>query len=100
MDMGSKILYNDRFLVGTLGPETEMLGPVEDGGSIVFNTAPGCWGPMITPVIRDGHECNIPVAVEGAEVGDSILIKVKKILITSKASSSGTHRFIRERSEK
>ena len=100
MDMGSKILYNDRFLAGTLGPETEMLGPVEDGGSIVFNTAPGCWGPMITPVIRDGHECNIPVAVEGAEVGDSILIKIKKIVITSKASSSGTHRFIREQSEK
>jgi acetamidase/formamidase len=98
--LGSKILYNDRFLGGTLGPETEMLGPIEDGGSIVFNTAPGCWGPMITPVIRDGHECNIPVAVEGAEVGDSILIKIKKIVITSKASSSGTHKFIQERREK
>ena len=98
--MGSKILYNDRFLVGPLGPETEMLGPIEDGGLIVFNTAPGCWGPMITPVIRDGHECNIPVAVEGAEVGDSILIKIKKIAITSRASSSGTHKFIRERREK
>ena len=98
--MGSKIYYNDRFLVGPLGPETEMLGPIEDGGLIVFNTAPGCWGPMITPVIRDGHECNIPVAVEGAEVGDSILIKIKKIAITSRASSSGTHKFIRERREK
>jgi len=55
---------------------------------------------MITPVIRDGHECNIPVAVESAEVGDSILIKIKKIAITSKASSSGTHKLIRERGEK
>jgi acetamidase/formamidase len=98
--MGSKVLYNNRFLVGPLSPETDMLGPIEDGGLIVFNTAPGCWGPMITPVIRDGHECNIPVAVEGAEVGDSILIKIKKIAITSKASSSGTHKFIRERAEK
>ena len=98
--MGSKVLYNDRFLVGALGPKTGMLGPIEDGGLMVFNTAPGCWGPMITPRIRDGHECNIPVAVEGAEVGDSILIKIKKIAITSKASSSGTHKFIEERGEK
>ena len=98
--MGSKVLYNDRFLEGTLGPKTEMLGPIEDGGLIVYYTAPGCWGPMITPRIRDGHESNIPVAVEGAEVGDSILIKIKKIAITSKASSSGTHKFIKERREK
>lgn len=98
--MGSKVLYNDQFLKGKLGPKTEMLGPIEDGGLIVYHTAPGCWGPMITPRIRDGHECNIPVAVEGAEVGDSILIKIKKIAITSKASSSGTHKFIKERREK
>ena len=27
-----------------------MLGPVADGGHIVWNSTPGCWGPMITPV--------------------------------------------------
>ncbi len=98
--MGLKILYNDKFLKGTLGPKTEMLGPINDGGQIVYHTAPGCWGPMITPIIRDGHECNVPVAVEDAVIGDSIMIKIKKILITSKASSSGTHKFIKERKEK
>ena len=27
-----------------------------DQGTIVANTAPGCWGPMITPRLRGGHE--------------------------------------------
>jgi len=98
--MSLKILYNDKFLEGTLGPNTEMLGPIGDSGIIIYNTAPGCWGPMITPRIRDGHECNIPVAIEDAMVGDSVLIKIKKILVTSKASSSGTHEFIEEKNEK
>lgn len=66
-----------------------MLGPVADGGEITFLTAPGCWGPMITPTLRGGHEVNIPVAVEGAEVGDAIAIKIKEINIRSKAASSG-----------
>ena len=51
---------------GTLGPDVPMLGPVADGGHIVVNTTPGCWGPMITPSIRGGHEVCTPVAVEGA----------------------------------
>ena len=51
-----------------------MLGPVRDGGHIVANTAPGCWGPMITPAIKGGHEVTLPVAVEGAEVGDAVAI--------------------------
>src|SRR5215213_10072323 len=46
-----------------------MVGPVRDGGHIVFNSTPGCWGPMITPSIRGGQEVCRPVAVEGAEVG-------------------------------
>ena len=47
---GSKTVFVDRFCDGIIGPSTEMLGPVRDGGHIVANTAPGCWGPMITPV--------------------------------------------------
>ena len=51
-----------------LGPDVPMLGPVADGGHIVVEHArPGCWGPMITPSIRGGHEVCPPVAVEGAE---------------------------------
>src|SRR5436190_1971573 len=49
-------VFVDTFTDGLLGPEVEMLGPVEDGGHIVVNTTPGCWGPMITPSIRGGHE--------------------------------------------
>lgn len=54
---------------GILDSNKEMLGPVRDGGRIIANTAAGCWGPMITPEIRGGHEVTKPVYVEGAEVG-------------------------------
>ena len=43
-------VFVDTFTDGLLGPDVEMLGPVADGGHIVWNPAPGCWGPMITPV--------------------------------------------------
>ena len=45
---------------GFLDPAVAMLGPVADGGVIIANTAPGCWGPMITPEIRGGHEVTRP----------------------------------------
>jgi formamidase len=71
-----------------------MLGPVRDGGHIVANTAPGCWGPMITPAIRGGHEVTRPVAVAGAEVGDAIAIRIKNIVVTSLATSSGNDQMM------
>lgn len=46
------------------------------------NTAPGCWGPMITPHIKGGHEVTLPTAVSGAEVGDAVAIRIKSITIT------------------
>ncbi len=82
-------VFVDTFTDGTLGPEAPMLGPVADGGHIVVNTTPGCWGPMITPSIRGGHEVAQPVAVEGAAVGDAIAIRVKAIEVTSMATASG-----------
>jgi formamidase len=82
-------VFVDTFTDGLLGPDLEMLGPVEDGGHIVVNTAPGCWGPMITPSIRGGHEVAQPVAVADAEVGDAIAIRIKDIEVTSIATASG-----------
>jgi formamidase len=84
----------DRFTDGVLDPSRPMFGPVCDGGIIHGVTAPGCWGPMITPAIRGGHEVTIPVAVSGAEVGDAIAITIQEIIITSLATSSGTGRAI------
>jgi formamidase len=84
-----RTVFVDSFTDGTLGPEQEMLGPVEDGGHIVVNTSPGCWGPMITPAIRGGHEVARPVAVAGAEVGDAIAIRIRDIEVTSIATASG-----------
>src|SRR5262245_39126957 len=81
--------FVDPFTDGTLGPDVAMLGPVADGGHIVVNSTPGCWGPMITPSIRGGHEVNQPVAVEGARVGDAIAIRIKDIAVTSNATASG-----------
>lgn len=82
------ILVND-FVDGVLDPAKEMLGPVKSGGHIIANTAPGCWGPMITPCLKGGHEVTKPVFVEGAEVGDTILIRIKSIRVTSMATASG-----------
>lgn len=77
------------FTNGVLDPAAEMLGPVEDGGTIIANTAPGCWGPMITPSLRGGHEVTRPVYVDGAEPGDGIAIRIRDITVTSTATSSG-----------
>lgn len=82
---------------GVLDPAKPMLGPVTDGGYIIANTAPGCWGPMITPQIRGGHEVTSPVYVEGAEVEDAIAINIIKIEIRSKATASGNEAIINDR---
>ena len=79
-----------RYTRGQVGPSQPMVGPVADGGVIVAETAPGCWGPMITPSFRGGHECTAPVAVEGAEVGDGLVIRIEQIEVTSLATASGT----------
>jgi acetamidase/formamidase len=84
-----RTVFVDTFTNGLLGPEVEMLGPVADGGHIVWNSTPGCWGPMITPSIRGGHEVSRPVAVEGARVGDAIAIRIRDIEVTSMATASG-----------
>ena len=49
---GRQTVLVDQFTNGILDPALPMLGPVRDGGHIVLNTTPGCWGPMITPRIR------------------------------------------------
>lgn len=85
----SGTVFVDRFTDGVLDPSKPMLGPVRDGGFIVANTAPGCWGPMITPELKGGHEVTVPVAVEGAEVGDAIAIRIKSLTVTSMATASG-----------
>ncbi|SEA27550.1 Acetamidase/formamidase [Desulfuromusa kysingii] len=90
-------VYVDRFIDGILDPNRPMLGPVRDGGHIVANTAPGCWGPMITPELRGGHEVTQPVAVAGAEVGDAIAIRIKAINVTSQATSSGNDKVMEGR---
>ncbi|MBI1299168.1 acetamidase [bacterium] len=87
-------VFVDQFTDGMLDPNQPMLGPVRDGGHIVANTAPGCWGPMITPDLRGGHEVTRPVAVAGAEVGDAIAIRIKSVRITSMATASGNDRHI------
>jgi formamidase len=86
---GRQTVLVDTFTDGLLGPEVAMLGPVADGGHIVVNSAPGCWGPMITPSIRGGHEVAQPVAVAGARVGDAIAIRIRDIEVTSLATASG-----------
>jgi formamidase len=52
---------------------------------------------MITPSFRGGHEVTAPVAVEGAEPGDAIVIRIEKIRVTSTATASGTMDFVEGR---
>jgi len=97
MTQGHETVYVDQFIDGILDPGKPMLGPVRDGGHIIANTAPGCWGPMITPEIRGGHEVTKPVAVAGAEVGDAIVLRIKEISITSMATASGNDEILADR---
>jgi len=79
---------------GIVGPGNEMLGPVANGGTIRVGTPPGCWGPMITPKFQGGHEVSQPVAVDGAEIGDAVAIKIRSMEVTSLATSSGVMSFV------
>lgn len=83
-------LLVNSFVDGILDPNKPMLGPVKDGGHIVAHTTPGCWGPMITPALKGGHEVTQPVYVEGAEVGDAIAIKILNVDVVSMATASGS----------
>lgn len=95
--MSKQTVFVSEFTNGILDPKEEMLGPVKDGGFIIANTAPGCWGPMITPCLKGGHEVTKPVFVEGAEVGDAIAIKIHSIKVTSLVTSSGNDAPVAER---
>ena len=79
---------------GILDPAKPMLGPVTSGGTIVGNTAPGCWGPMITPKIRGGHEVTVPVYVDGAVPGDAVVLRIRNINVTSFVTASGHDRWV------
>jgi formamidase len=79
---------------GILDPAKPMLGPVTSGGTIVGNSAPGCWGPMITPRIRGGHEVSVPVYVDGAVPGDAVVLRIRDINVTSFATASGHDRWV------
>lgn len=89
-----RTVFVSSFTDGVLDPRREQLGPVRDGGTIVASTAPGCWGPMITPRLRGGHEVTRPVAVEGAEPGDAVAIRIEDLIVNSIASASGHDRWV------
>lgn len=56
MAEAKKTIMVNEFVDGIIDPDKKMLGPVRDGGHIMANTSPGCWGPMITPALKGGHE--------------------------------------------
>lgn len=80
----------DEYTRGLVGPDQEWAGSVPDGGRVRTHTPPACWGPMITPSFRGGHEVTKPIEVEGATVGDAIAIKIESVEITSIATSTGS----------
>lgn len=80
--------------VWVLDPKEPMLGPVADRGTIIAHTSPGCWGPMITPEGPSGHEVTRPVAVAGAEVGDAVVLRIRRVKVLSTATVSGTDQAV------
>jgi len=92
-----EVVEVESYTGGIVGPSVPMVGPVRSGGTIRTGTPPGCWGPMITPKFQGGHEVSQPVAVEGAEIGDAIAIKLRKVRVTSTATSSGVMSFVEGR---
>lgn len=96
MEANQMVMINT-FTDGVLDPDTVMAGPVRNGGRIVVNTAPGCWGPMLTPKLEGGHEVCQPIRVEGAHPGDAVAITIETVRITSKATASGSDEAIEGR---
>jgi acetamidase/formamidase len=80
----------DQYTLGLVGPDQEWAGTVADGGTVRTHTPPACWGPMITPSFRGGHEVTNPIRVEGAEVGDAIALHIREVEVTSVATSTGS----------
>jgi acetamidase/formamidase len=80
----------DQYTLGLVGPDQEWAGTVADGGTIRTHTPPACWGPMITPEFKGGHEVTRPIAVENAEVGDAIALTIRDVEVTSVATSTGS----------
>lgn len=83
-------IFVDEYTGGLIGPGTGSAGTVKDGGRIRCVVPPGCWGPMITPDFRGGHEVTRPVFVAGARVGDAIAITIEAMRVLSLATASGT----------
>jgi len=77
-----------------IGPGTTMLGPVPSGALVTALNAPGCWGPMVTPSLRAGHEVTLPLAIEGAQPGDALAIFLKDVTVLSRACMSGVDRWV------
>jgi len=80
----------DRFTLGLVGPDQEWAGTVADGGTVRTHTPPACWGPMITPEFRGGHEVTRPIRVENAEPGDALVVHITDVEVTSVATSTGS----------
>jgi formamidase len=72
-----------------IGPGCQIHGTIENGGSLIIGSVPGCWGPMITPKLKSTHEVTLPVNVAGANVGDGLAIQIEKISVLALATSSG-----------
>ena len=83
-------VFVDEYTGGFVGPSLGFAATIKDGGHIRCVVPPGCWGPMITPEFRGGHEVTRPVAVEGARVGDALAITIESMRVLSLATSSGT----------
>ncbi|QZP39423.1 acetamidase/formamidase family protein [Halobaculum magnesiiphilum] len=80
----------DAFTLGLVGPDQEWAGTVADGGTVHTHTPPACWGPMITPKFRGGHEVTRPIRVENAEPGDALVVRITDVEVTSAATSTGS----------
>ena len=83
-------LHVDQYTLGLVGPDQEWAGTVADGGRVTTHTPPGCWGPLVTPSFRGGHEVTRPIRGEGASVGHAVAIPSPAVEVRSRAEHTGS----------
>lgn len=86
--MKEKEVFIDEF-VDTVGGKVGNKYSAKSDDTVTIELPPGCWGPMITPSIKSGHEVSTPLYIENANIGDSILIDILDIKVISDYSISG-----------